>query len=367
METTPATTPAPEKPHRVRKIRVFLTHRMPHLDEIFVWWALLYFRPEMCRKDIEFRCFEGTPEQLAELQKDEGVLFCGIGGGKLDEHPPVNGKGKEGECAASLALKELDLGGLQGLERLVRFIINQDVNGQGTPFDLAAGVRAIHLEHPQDPMKAIGWACLALEAFYEKEKKFAEALLEFHSKARVFEIPVGNNRKVKAATITTDNTAVQQCGRFIGISVLVQRQEAGTTQIYTDKRANLPPLDDVVRILRLWEMEAKRLPIPEWNNLADEGKVSGAEEWYYFKQGQTVLNGSLTTANTPSRLTLEQIRKALEIGLNSEMFESSRQTTCRAGNCTSTRGNPCPLYLSGLQRCRAIRFKQRHQAGATGK
>lgn len=353
-----------------KKISTFLTHRFPQLDEILAYWMLLRFWAEKCAKKgvkIMFWSEEG-PEasaRLTEILKDDGVLACGIGGGELDEHPAGGNNGKKGECAATLAAKKFGVSEVPELKRFLNFVRNNDLAAKGTPFDVAGGLRAMYKTNPENPMKAIEWALSAIDAFYAEEVEFTKALEEFRAKAVIDNIVMNGSGTQKVATIECDNESAIRAFRFLGMKVLIQKHSSGNVQIFTAKD-EIPILDDVARILRLSEQERLgKVLTTDWTELAKGGTVPGAEAWYYFREGNMLLNGSRTRDNKPTTIPLDKIREAVKIGLSSELFHSSRFRDCKAGKCTSSRRTPCPWYDFGLARCRKIRYEMNAPAPAT--
>jgi len=357
MATATETTAPTTIRKTARKINTFITHALPHLDEILAYWMLLKFQGEECLKrgvKIVFWTEHG-PEadaKLADLHEDGSVLICGIGGGKLDEHPTTTQPGKTGECAATLAAKMFGVAEKPELKKLLDYIAANDIRAQGSPFDLAASLRAMYRQHRDNPMVAIKWVLAAFDAHYAEQEEFSAALQEFRINAEREEISIGGNKRITIATIRTDNESANRCSRFLGIDLLIQVNTTGNVQICTSKKGGVPSLDDVIRILRLHEQTAKgKVVTDSWTALAKEGKMPGAEEWYYFVQGQMILNGSLTTQNTPTKLSVEDIQAAVKIGLNPELFETSRFRECQKGNCDRR----CSWFGYGLSRCQTIR------------
>ena len=74
------------------------------------------------------------------------------------------------------------------------------------------------------------------------------------------------------------------------------------------------------------EIEKKKsFQTTDWARLQREGSVSGAEEWHYHPGGQFLLNGSLSAPGTsPTRLSLDEIRKAVRVGLNPKIVAGFR-------------------------------------------
>lgn len=145
-------------------------------------------------------------------------------------------------------------------------------------------------------------------------------------------------------------------------ALVIQQKSSGNVQIYTNKKFNLI-LYDVAQMIRLAEQEAKGKVITrEWKTLASEGTVEGAEEWFFHHAGQMLLNGSLTAPGVPpTKLSLEQMKEIVRIGVNPNSFEARFSSRCQKRICASTRSNKCPWYGFGLQRCRKIRFETRER------
>jgi len=283
---------------------------------------------------------------------------CGIGGGELDEHPTTTKPGKDGQCAATLAANKFGVGNKPELKGLLEFISANDLRAEGTRFSLFAGLRAMYAAN-SDPMVAVRWAMQALDAFYAEEVEFSEAMNEFRTNARIETIIADEGKQLKVATMTSDNRSANRCARFLGVAVLIQKTSAGNIQIHTDKKAGVPTLEDVARILRVLEQEAKRSVVTtNWKELGNDGEVAGAEEWYFFARGNMLLNSSLTTTKPPTKLSLEQIKEAVKVGLNCNFFERNHYRQCTEGICPSTRTNPCPWYKYGLDRCQANRTRK---------
>ena len=76
----------------------------------------------------------------------------------------------------------------------------------------------------------------------------------------------------------------------------------------------------------------------------------GAEEWFYHRQGQMLLNGSLTQADVPAtRLSLDRIAELVKIGIDPSRLKPLCQST---GRCM---GEVCDWYTWSLARCVKLR------------
>ena len=341
--------------------KAIVVHRRPHLDEICAIWLLRKFGEDKFPGASEASMvFEGAGgDDLAGFSGDEyegeGVILIGVGGGKFDEHPGVKTFGKKDECASTLVAKELGIENELALERILRFAKASDLKAGNQPFDMANMVKAMHHANPDDPCLVVNWTMQGLDAKYLEQVNFLAAKGEIQNKASLEEIQ-GPGRKIKLAYGVSESEQFNSACRNQGAAVVIQKRSSGNVQIYTAKKEGLI-LDDVARMLRMDEQEAKgNVVTTDWKTLASEGKVEGAEEWWFQRAGQMLLNGSLSCPNTPTHLSLEQIKDIVKIGVNPTCFETNSMEKCKKGICTSTPGNPCPWYRYGLSRCRKIRY-----------
>ena len=208
---------------------------------------------------------------------------------------------------------------------------------------------------------------VGIEAKYEEQQDFfTVARQEFESKARVDEVQVGT-RQVRIATVESDSESVSKYARseFGGhAGIVIQKRAPGNVSILVNKQMGLD-MRDVVRMIRLAERQAKAgsrrsevggqraasepVTEKECEMLASEGVVRGAEEWFFHERGQMLLNGSLTaTGVPPTRLTLDQIREIVSIGI---VPGGLRALCASTGKCA---GGVCDWFQWNLARCRTL-------------
>ena len=353
-----------------KRYHTIATHDDPHLDEIAAIWLLRRHGEEKFPGVSEARITiwetgGPVPDGMAEACDMEGVLAVGTGWvGPFDEHPSPGNGGKPGECAATLVAKALGLEDDPALEPILRYVLNSDTKGSSNPFDLASLVKVMHQQYPDDPIKVMNWAIEALEAKYQEQLKFlTKTRAEFERVALVEDVTGPTGRSFKMVVACSDDPQMNKFARSaLGVSaaIVIQQWSGGNVQIFTNRKSGLT-LYDVAQMLRLAEQQAKgKVVTTDWEKLAAEGKVEGAEEWYFHYSLMALLNGSLTAKGVPpTRLSLEQIKEIVRIGINPGAFEPSRAATCQQGKCTSTKSSPCPWYDRGLQRCRKIRYDSR--------
>ncbi len=319
------------------------THDKPHLDEIAAMWLIEKF---------------GTAEFLEKYVVD-GCLTIGVGGGPFDEHPNGGSQAKPNECSATLVAKTLGVEDDPALKVILNFVLIHDIQGGAQPFDLSILVKQVNLLYPDDPKRVIDWAMVALEAKYKEQNAFFEAVDDFSKNAKIEAIQIGNGQILKMAAINSDNPQMGKYARAKTggqMDIFVQRDKEGHTCIFSDKRSGIG-LSDVARVLRYMEQKARgKMVTTDWDELVAEGTVPGAEMWYYHREGQMLLNGSLTNPNVqPARLNLEQIQSIVRIALTPQLFPKNQAQKCLEGQCTSSAEQKCPWYPFGLTRCQDIR------------
>lgn len=353
----------------VHECNTLVTHKRPHIDEILAITLLKKFGKEMFPGIQEAKIvFWENGNQLPhgcspeEYEKNEHALLIGIGGGRFDEHP-VNGDSKDEECAATLVAKALGIDEDPTLEKILKFVLNSDVKGVKQPFDLAYLTDLLHREHPDEPERVIQWVFFALEAKYHEQLEFlTDTKNDFEKNAQIEQMNGPRGRTLKMATVVSDSELMSKFARSAlggNCAIVILKNTKGNVQIFTNKKYELILLD-VIQIMRYEEQRAKkRLVTTDFKILGQEGKVEGAEEWFYQVNGQMLLNGSLTSSAKPTNLLLDRIKIFVRIGMNPDSFEPKRESRCKKGICSSTRNNPCPWFNWGLHRCRKIRFEMR--------
>ena len=343
-----------------QQIKKIATHVRPHLDEIVAIWLLSMFGeeryPGAAEATIEYWAGGGeTPTgQPASEYEANGYLLVGTGGGRFDEHGRNGDKGKEGDCAATLVAKDLGIDQDAALAKILKFTLTNDLRGASHPFDLAAMIKSMYQLYPEDSERVIAWAIDALNAKYLEQKAFVDAQTTELENAEVLTITAGA-KEFTMVVVESDNEHVSKAARSkdgLDAAIVVQKRSRGNVQIYTNKRHGLQLLD-LAQMLRLEEQHLKgRMVTTDWKVLVAEGKVEGAEEWYYHHEGQMLLNGSLSAPDVPpTNISLDRIKQAIIIAVNPrclpEHCADSRQCTFR----------DCRWYGLGLHRCRKIRYE----------
>ena len=359
---------ASPKPKRIRGI---VTHEKPHLDEIFAIWLLRTFGeeqfPGVSKAKVNYWTSGGTsPDGLsAEQYLQDGIILVGVGGGCFDEHSTSATARKEGECTATLVAKALGIDEDPALDKLLRFVVQEDLKGSTSAFNLASMVKVMHQHY--DPKKVFEWTVLAIEAKYLEQLQFWTTTRgEFMRISRVEEIQGPGDRGVVVVSFKSDDPLMNKFARSshgANAAVVVQKNSSGNVQVFTNKRFGLK-LFDVARMLRLEEQRLKGgiLQTTDAMELTKEGVVPGCEEWYFHHEMQSIMNGSLTAKDVPrTRLSFERIVEIVHIGINPAAFEPKRAARCEQGFCDSCPQNRCPWEPYGLTRCHKIRIAEKRE------
>ncbi|MBI4811901.1 hypothetical protein HY798_00395 [Candidatus Falkowbacteria bacterium] len=228
------------------------------------------------------------------------------------------------------------------------------------PFSLAALTDLLFEKHPNGYKKVADWMEMALEAKRDEQAEFfSEAAREF-ANALMDKIYVGNN-EIIVVSGEADSTAFNAYCRHVAFAdVVVQRKSTGHTFVFTRQERGRPTvsLREVAAVIRAMEQEKRdALVTTDWRALKSPGHAKGAEMWYYH-EAEMLLNGSETAKGLPpTALTLEEVRRAIRIGLDPNFFEATKYRKCRGGHCSSSRRSPCGFHDFGLSRCASLRAK----------
>jgi len=336
-----------------------LTHERPHLDEVVAIWLLRKFGenrfPGCSKAVVSFTSARKLAEAGLKPEDYEarGTLLLGIGGGRFDEHPTLEEDRKADDCAATLVARELGVSDDPALAKILRFVRAADVQGNASPFDISYVIKLLHAQFPAEPQRVIEWALVAIEAKYQEQLRFFTVVKpEFDARARIEEVTVGQ-RRVNMVTIDSDEDGIHKYARSeygARAALVIQRRSSGNVAVFGNKQVGVD-LREAAKLIRLAEREAKGITLaPDEEKLLAEGYASGAEEWFYHKQGQMLLNGSLTQADVPpTRLSLERIAELVKIGIDPGRLKPLCQST---GTCI---GDICDWYAWSLARCRKLR------------
>lgn len=163
------------------KIHTVLTHQRPHFDECV---GFVLFRREGGRRytvlptlKLETVPDGKIPNGWTEDQAIEhGFLPLGIGRGKLDEHRTGNVERLREECAATRLASHLGIESSIEYRALLEFALRTDQRSAFSMLDAKAVVDMLGEQFPDDPMVAVEWVSLLVDA------KAAVDALEAHKR-----------------------------------------------------------------------------------------------------------------------------------------------------------------------------------------
>lgn len=280
------------------------------------------------------RTYEGMDFQESLAQ---GYLPLDVLGGPFDEHERPNWPGSPGECAASLAynfLAENDCCSAQELWAwlpLVERVKRNDTRGRrksnGGVADLMIdGINNMHRymaskgyadETRED--RVFCWAATGFLATFETNlETITGGKLAFDAGRQFWRALPGGDKVLIAVVVSDHESVLSYASQALSSQpdVLIQRSPTrGLSQAHW---------------LRHDGDRAREQIDLDWvhQNLIDaEEKAGGdARVWFFHKDANRVLNGSLkATSAEPTRLSLEQIETAVLDGLNKAAAEKLRQ------------------------------------------
>ncbi|MDO8564767.1 MAG: hypothetical protein Q7R88_02105, partial [bacterium] len=117
------------------------------------------------------------------------------------------------------------------------------------------------------------------------------------------------DRRIKVLFIESDNPVTIRASRLKeagGADVTIQRRSTGNVCVSIDAHRGIN-LSNFTRMIRWLELPKDKngMPFEEipWEELDTEGEIKEVPEWYFFKPGQQLFNGSLSRPDVqPSKL-----------------------------------------------------------------
>lgn len=197
--------------------------------------------------------------------------------------------------------------------------------------------------------KAPLWLREALVDMYHDSCDFFKAVdeIEIQQKGEVREF-ASESDTFPVIAINSDTEHISQVARsrFCGYCALViQRNSRGNTAIFLNVfdehviKAKIH-LDDLIRMIRLREQTRLGHPQSQWDDLVAEGTLRRLRMWYYSKDGDMILNGSVTTPDVkPSKLILGEILEISQQAFKRELVWQWRAQYARASEIQRRRGS----------------------------
>lgn len=312
-------------------ISYVLTHPNVHLDEIATLWLLTTYMEDQFPgiREAEF-VFEGVGgQQIAGLSEDDlielGYLPLGVGGGDSDEHASTTKEAKTNECTLTLWAEKLGLRNNPELQEIFKYVKHIDTTAGDTPFGLGTLTKSAIGNYPEQISIITRMIFIFLDSKRLDQIRFLDAVEEFLKNAVIEEAQGPRERMIKIAKIkSSGNRDMIRAFRSneveskIGpIAVLIQMQNSGHVQIFTNHKQGVK-LSNVARLVRSAEQKKKgEIITTDWQELAKEGTVLGAEEWYLHPSLNMLFNGALSAPNVlPTKLSLDEIFDLVRIGVS---------------------------------------------------
>lgn len=295
------------------------------------------------------------------------IEFLSFKEGGGEDREGVLRLGFESRVGATVTLSrevavKLGLDLMSEFERILKFVDNLVFKEAGNPADMAGLYYSMDTDTLEDRLDAVHWVFHALDAMHAKEKKLADlAIAECDRVCEAFEVVGDNDFCLKIVLVRGDVclswNVVDQWNS--GLDILVQVREDSIR--IAGKRQRRIAMKDVVRILRLKELEEKagRVINANWKKLEEEGVVKEAPEWSFVSETSVVSSGSIrSTDGLFTRLSEDVIMHAIMAGVEHSRFpDDLRRSKCESGVCSHRwEDDECPSHYLGLRQCRRVRF-----------
>lgn len=332
-------------------VKLIVTHVRPHFDEVLAIFMLKTwgneFFPGVEDADVEAWSEGKMPAEYRDagktaddfLQQNQ-VLAVGTCGGMFDEH------GKDSPTCTHLVADYLGIAKKPELQKMLAFCKRVDNEGNSMPFDLHSIMKDMYDLHGDDNeglQIVIDWALAAISAYVNGQAMFFRCESEFARVGNIIEGPI------RIAIVQSDNSKMNKWIRwkFNSPEVIIQRRSSGHTVILTTSKIGID-MRDVARIVRLKELQKRKISIPKWQILEAYGPSNECTWWYFYEQGQQLLNGSLTSLEVePTVLSLLDVAGVVALSCASHIDE------CKDEECY---GHRCEKYHLGLIACRRKRY-----------
>jgi hypothetical protein len=368
-------------------------HNFPHLNEVATIWGIVNY---------------GTAEWVKRCC-DHNILRLGFGGAWADDHrfDHFETEKKKTNCF-SVVMDSMALPEVKHFEHLRRYLSLEDKNRSKTNSSLAHVLWIMHIVWPEQEAENINWALSGLDwKVLDRNDNFsvghiaslihdrkqgglwlnrAERALERYQ--CLFMEGVAELKKIRCDPqlrkthfmrdtivigekewpiigIQSDNpqmSAVLRSSDFgYRAGIVVKRDSFGHYYVSVNERVENPPeLDQAIAVIRVLEQrmakikEKKPIQVRDWLKLRHSGIIEGVPEWYYFKEGNMLLNGSIIQREVPpSRLSLKEVFRAVYLGVSPKLFNPKLATFCEKGLCKGSK--ECVFYDFGLNRCQTVR------------
>lgn len=214
-------------------------------------------------------------------------------------------------------------------------------------FELAFIVEAMHrCTKVITPEDVVEWVRFALDHLYADQLEFLKCeefcrklLDEKKGWYDVHAFVKGGRRTLKLFVCKSDSTIMPRAARYVGADIIILRNSQNQVGVFIkhetpNRNSNVRGLHlvDFARMVRWLELQDKRAA--SWYELGQDGEHTLVDNWYFFRQGQMLMNGSPTHPNKrPTQISFDALidvaRHAFDRRLTDKWRESHGLETRR--------------------------------------
>ena len=291
--------------------------------------------PGVSKAKIEYANKLPGKKTADDLEK-AGTVCIDVGGGKFDHHR--ESREQEKEAVVELVSKYLGIIDDPALDKLISYARRDDLEGKGTiskdPLDRAFGmsglIQNLNRAYPDEPQQVLDTVAPLFLAHLKEEQKrtiiYPQEYMKKYEEKKVdaFIVKQGK-RDVRCVIIESDVIGIigfLRSHREIQADVIAQKLSSGHVNIITRQWRNVD-LENVAVLARFLEAKQKGIEAQiDSHNLRAKGKLGKIPEWYYDTAANTLQNGGMMTDEVkPTQLSLQDIKQAIQIGLNQRVFK----------------------------------------------
>ncbi len=295
------------------RIKKILTHEGIHFDEALALFILTNFPsekyPGAAGAKVEFLSNGGMLDKTAEEYRKEGILLVGIGGGELDEHATANREGLANECAATLVAKAVGVENDPALKTLLEYAERIDRSPTCQPFEFPTFMKEFSAV-TNDSAKLWKLTRPFIEAKWYMQNEFHQCHKDVTDECFA-EFGARGGKQLLMVAVKTDNPQMNKYlrAKYPNCAVVVQQNSKGNIQILTNNKYHqFLNLEQMVKVIRSGEMFHRGIPIPQDKDLSCDGRVIGADCWWYQKEAGNLFNGSLTARDVqPTQIPWKEL------------------------------------------------------------
>ena len=288
-----------KKQNLTRKKRIVLSNDFS-IQDVMAVYMIKHFS-KMKNLNYKTRVIFVDPHGFTQR---EGDLCIGFGDSEFADLPALKMK------------KQFNISENSEFKIIFEYLMNIHSRTGYHPYELAALLADRHLTSKYTVFDSFTWALGELKVFTKKQRMYFSAKNEFHEGFRDKKTEIIHCCDIKIAIINSDNRFISNVAFSAdGYSndLVIVRNTNGHVAIQTKKGLTLD-LSRIVCKLRKSEIKAKGFEINgiDYKMLFQEGFVEICPEWFYFKETESIFNGSDIYINiNPTKLDTFKIKKII--------------------------------------------------------